>query len=151
MTPLFKKLNFKNHPTVFLLNAPPEFSEATQAMSNFTQFQTQIAEGEPIQFFLAFVIEASQIETFSSILATQMKGDAIIWFAYPKKSSKKYKAEVNRDYGWESLGKIDMEGVRAVAIDQDWSALRFRRVEYIKKLTRNPKMILSEKGKNKKQ
>jgi hypothetical protein len=36
-----------------------------------------------------------------------------------------------------------------VAVDEDWSAIRFRRVAYIKKMTRNPKHALSKKGKAK--
>ena len=31
-----------------------------------------------------------------------------------------------------------------VAIDEDWSALRFRRVEFIKKMTRRKSMTISE-------
>ena len=40
-----------------------------------------------------------------------------------------------------------MEGVRQVAIDEDWSALRFRSAKHIKSLERNPKMALSKEGK----
>jgi len=36
------------------------------------------------------------------------------------------------------------EPVRQVAIDEDWSALRFRKVEQIKKMTRN--FAYTEKG-----
>lgn len=34
------------------------------------------------------------------------------------------------------MGSLGFAGVRQVAIDDDWSALRFRRVEYIKKMAR---------------
>mgnify|MGYP005835701873 CR=1 FL=1 len=40
-----------------------------------------------------------------------------------------------------------MEPVRQVAIDEDWSALRFRRVEYIKTMTRSFAMTLEGKAK----
>jgi len=33
-----------------------------------------------------------------------------------------------------------------VAIDEDWSALRFRRVEFIKTLKRNPEGAISSTG-----
>jgi hypothetical protein len=45
------------------------------------------------------------------------------------------------------LGKFGYEGVRAVAIDQDWTALRFRNAENIKKMTRS--FAMSETGKKK--
>jgi hypothetical protein len=61
-------------------------------------------------------------------------GDAILWMAYPKGTSKRYECEFNRDNGWDVLGRAGFEGVRQVAIDEDWSALRFRRVEFSKSL-----------------
>ncbi|MEL6635310.1 MAG: hypothetical protein AAFW73_19430 [Bacteroidota bacterium] len=69
--------------------------------------------------------------------------------AYPKGSSKNYTCDFNRDTGWQVLGNLGWEGVRMVAIDTDWSALRFRRVEYIKKMTRRKRMAMSKGGKDK--
>jgi hypothetical protein len=34
------------------------------------------------------------------------------------------------------MGEAGFEPVRMVAIDEDWSALRFRRAEFIKNMTR---------------
>lgn len=56
----------------------------------------------------------------------------MVWFAYPKGTSKKYKSEINRDKGWLVMGEAGFEPVRMVAIDEDWSALRFRRTEFIR-------------------
>jgi hypothetical protein len=55
-----------------------------------------------------------------------------VWFAYPKGTSKKYTCDFNRDTGWDTLKALGFDTVRAVAIDDNWTALRFRRVEYIK-------------------
>jgi hypothetical protein len=52
-------------------------------------------------------------------------------FAYPKGTSKTLKSEVNRDSGWDVLRSAGFDTVRLVAIDADWSALRFRRKENI--------------------
>jgi hypothetical protein len=49
----------------------------------------------------------------------------VVWFAYPKETSKRYKRELSRDTGWEVLGKLGFAGVRSVAIDEDWSAPAF--------------------------
>ncbi len=72
--------------------------------------------------------------------------DVVLWFAYPKGTSKNYKCDFNRDNGWDALGELNFEGVRIVSIDEDWSALRFRKVRFIKNMTRNEKMILSKEG-----
>lgn len=48
-------------------------------------------------------------------------------------TSRRYTCEFNRDTGWAALHKAGFDTVRQVAIDEDWSALRFRRIEYIKR------------------
>jgi hypothetical protein len=83
-------------------------------------------------FFLAFVTLQSEVDALSPEVASRAKGDAIVWFAYPKGTSKKYKCDFNRDTGWDVLKAAGFDTVRAVAIDEDWSALRFRRNEFIK-------------------
>ena len=45
------------------------------------------------------------------------------------------------------LGGAGFEPVRQVAIDEDWSALRFRRVAHVKSLTRSKAMALTDEGK----
>ena len=44
---------------------------------------------------------------------------------------------------------VGFEGVWQVAIDEDWSALRFRRIEYIKKMTRDKKRAMTPAGRAK--
>lgn len=77
----------------------------------------------------------------------ERRRDAIVWFAYPKGSSKKYKSQINRDNGWNVLGREGFEPVRMVAIDEDWSAVRFRRAGFIKNMTRDKEHLLSERVK----
>jgi hypothetical protein len=72
------------------------------------------------------------VDSTAKALAKLAHGDAVIWFAYPKGTSKRYKSEINRDTGWKALRAAGFEGVRMVAIDEDWSAVRFRRAEFIK-------------------
>jgi hypothetical protein len=81
---------------------------------------------------LAFVARKSEVDALAPAIAARAKGDSIVWFAYPKGTSKKYKCDFNRDTGWDALNAAGFETVRAVAIDEDWTGLRFRRTEYIK-------------------
>jgi hypothetical protein len=103
-----------------------------------------------IEFSLAFVTQQKEIDAIVKSIAQKAAGDAIVWFAYPKGSSKKYRCDFNRDSGWEPLGKAGFEPVRMVAIDEDWSALRFRRAEFIKTMTRPAEHRLSAQGKTRK-
>src|SRR5690606_35832131 len=107
----------------------------------------EIADGQVYEFVCVFVEKADQIKKFAQRLKDSFIGDATVWCAYPKKSSKLYKSDITRDYGWQPLGDLGYEPVRQIAIDDDWSALRFRNVEYIKKFERDSKMALSEGGK----
>ena len=72
--------------------------------------------------------------------------DSIVWFCYPKKSSKAYSSDLSRDHGFYALGTVGFEPVSSVSIDENWTALRFRRVEFIKSLLRKGG-ALSDEGK----
>jgi hypothetical protein len=89
----------------------------------------------------------AEVDAIAGSIANVAEGDAIIWFAYPKGSSKRYKSEINRDSGWQALGAAGFEGVRMVAIDEDWSAVRFRRVEFIKTMNRDVSGAMTRAGK----
>ena len=148
MNPLFKKLNFKEHVQILVLNPPASFEPHLEAVSALTEVKRGISPAMKIEFALAFVAKKKQIEEIAQLLTSQLEGDAILWMCYPKATSKKYKCDFNRDTGWEPLGRLGLEGVRQVAIDEDWSALRFRRVNYVKTLKRKFS-ALSEAGKKK--
>ena len=70
-------------------------------------------------FSLAFVITQARVDTMASAIARKAEGDAIVWFAYSKGSSKKYKSQIDRDHGWSLMGREGFEPVRMVAIDED--------------------------------
>jgi len=132
MTPTFKKLNYKGQKQICIVNSPAEFDSEVKAMNDVATIVMDIKECKEIDFILTFVKTKNEIDKIAPIIGKKLKGDGIVWFAYPKGTSKKYKAEINRDKGWDGIEKIGLEGVRAVAIDNDWSALRYRRVEFVK-------------------
>ena len=147
MTPLFKKMNLKKDiREILVINAPDSFESELTPLDDVTVVRDSQAV-EQIDFGLAFVITQAELDAAVSQLTKKARGDALLWFAYPKKSSKKYTCEFNRDSGWDALGEAGYEGVRQVAIDADWSALRFRKVEYIKSMKRASKRALTAEGK----
>ena len=91
-----------------------------------------VKKAKAIHFAIAFATQQAEVDALSKALTAKAEGDALIWFAYPKGTSKKYPCEFNRDAGWDVLRSLGFDAVRAVAIDEDWSALRFRRVEFIR-------------------
>lgn len=146
MTPLFKKLNLRSQPVIHVLNAPASFESELAALQGV---RIERAISGRCSFALAFVVTQAQLDDSSTRLAAACDGDAILWLVYPKGTSRKYKCEFNRDSGWPVLGAAGFEPVRMVAVDGDWSALRFRRVEHIKSMARNPANAISKAGRSK--
>ena len=149
MDPVFKKMNFKAHSDVLVINTPDSFRENMKAMEGLTSFHEHVDDLAELEFIIAFVTQKAQIDQLVPQIAPKLKGDALIWFCYPKGTSKNYTCDFNRDTGWEIMGKYGLEGVRMVAIDADWSALRFRQVAYIKTMKRRESFALSKEGKQK--
>jgi len=143
--PTFAKLNLKDQTEIIVLNAPASFEPELKALKDVTVRRD--AKGGVIDFSLAFVTTQKEVDTLGPQVAKKAKGDAVVWFAYPKGSSKKYTSQINRDNGWAVMGKAGFEPVRMVAIDEDWSAVRFRRVEFIKTMTRPAEARLTQKKK----
>lgn len=143
MTPLFTKLNLKDQPRIVVLGAPDSFEDELVALHG-VEILRDSTPADAIPFLLAFVTRLDEIERLAPLAALAAAADAVVWFAYPKSSSKRYICEFNRDTGWAALGAVGLEPVRQVAIDADWSALRFRRVEFIKRLTRDPQRRLTQ-------
>jgi hypothetical protein len=147
MTPLFKKMNFKEQEVIFAIHAPESFSAELKAMEKVAVIKTSLIGVKTIPFLLAFVTKQKEVDSLAEQIGKLVKADEVIWFAYPKGTSKKYTCEFNRDNGWKVLGELGFEPVRMVAVDEDWSALRFRKAEHIKTMTRS--FAMSDKGKEK--
>lgn len=94
------------------------------------------SQGEgPHDLMLFFVRSAGEVAPVADRLDTLYRDGAKLWFAYPKKSGS-IRADISRDHGWEALAALEFLPVTQVALDDDWSALRFRRRSEIPRLTR---------------
>jgi hypothetical protein len=146
MSPLFKKLNLGALSVIHVLNAPESFETELAALEGVTIKRSVSGR---CGFAMAFVTTQAELDIASAKLAKACEGDAVLWMVYPKGTSRKYKCEFNRDSGWPALGAAGFEPVRMVAVDADWSALRFRRAQYIKTMVRKAGSAISEAGKRK--
>lgn len=142
---VFGKLNLKDQTDIVVLNVPDSFSPEFQRLRG-VQVRRTLSGSQPITFALAFVSRQTKLDAVARVLTLRAAGDAVVWFAYPKGTSKRYTCDFNRDTGWQVLGAAGFEAVRQVAIDEDWSALRFRRAEFIKRLVRDPSRTVSAAG-----
>ena len=135
MPSVFDKLNLKEQREIVVLDAPISFDAQLQILRKVKVVRTLEAV-ERVTFALVFATQKSQVDRLSRPLTSKASGDAILWFAYPKGTSQRLKCDFNRDNGWDVVREAGWDSVRQVAIDADWSALRFRRKEFINRRSR---------------
>ena len=145
MVTVFGKLNLKDQKQIVVLNSPASFEPELAALKG-VEIVRDLKKAKELTFSLGFVTKQTEVDKLAPAVAGKAVGDAVVWFAYPKGSSKKYKSEINRDGGWNVFGREGFEPVRMVAIDEDWSAIRFRRASFIKNMTRAKEHRLSERA-----
>jgi hypothetical protein len=125
---LEKKLLIKEGYSVFILNPPQDFNKIIKS-----------GQKKPADVVITFVKSKADIAKLSGKAIESAKEDGVLWFAYPKLSSK-IKTDINRDNGWGVLQKKKFEPVTQIAIDETWSALRFKPIDKIPKMTRKKVM-----------
>lgn len=129
---IFQKLQIKGGQQLLLINTPPPL--VPHLIGPFT---TLFTGGETGRWdaVLVFCHTAKEVEDLMPQAIDYLENDGLLWVAYPKKSSK-IPTDINRDHGWQPLELRGWLPVRQVAVDEDWSALRFRKREAIGELRR---------------
>jgi hypothetical protein len=128
---VFRKLKLKDQREIVVVNAPASFESEVSALKGVV-VQRSPEKARTVDFSLAFVTTEAELDRVSELLARKASNDALLWFAYPKGTSRRYQCEFNRDSGWKVLSRAGFRKVSIVAIDEDWSALRFRRIGNVK-------------------
>lgn len=126
-TAILKKLQYKGQGPVLVLRPPLEATALVTAISS----AGVVVDREPrssYPFILAFARSMAEAQEVAAACADALEGDGIVWFAYPKQTSRRYSADINRDTSWPVFEPYGLRPVSQVAIDDDWSALRFRRI-----------------------
>ena len=108
---VFHKLNWKAQPEIVVFNAPTSF-ESELAQLKGVKLLRDPNKPKAVQFALAFATRQSELDRFSKTLVDASQGDAVLWFAYPKGTSKRYTCEFNRDSGWRVIRAAGFDSVR---------------------------------------
>lgn len=113
--PLEKKLQLKAGMKLRLLGAPKGFVPPPGG------------DGSGGEALLVFVTRQDQalLET-GKVLGRVARG-LMLWVAYPKGGSG-VPTDLNRDILWKSLAPTGLGAVRQIALDETWTAMRFRSV-----------------------
>ena len=143
--PVLKKLQLKDSGLAALIvNAPQAYEEVIASLQG--EVHREAASGRLYDFVQVFGATNDELQSLGRSAAKHIREDGLLWLCYPKKSSKQYKgSDCSRETVRVMLAEDGFESVRQIAIDDDWSALRFRKPEHIKTMVRS--FAVTEKGK----
>lgn len=128
MNDLWKKLNYKGQNPVLIVDAPESFKVELESLALADGLHRKAAPGLRYGFVLAFAATAKDLARVSPAALEAAADGCVLWYAFPKQASKRFSSDLNRDIVWKLLEPLGIQPNRNVAVDDDWSALRFKRV-----------------------
>jgi hypothetical protein len=120
---LTQKLQLKSGQRMAVLNAPRGYVADLTARLDSVDVTDQAKD--KLDATLVFVNTLAEAKRLAPRGMRAVAPDGLAWVAYPKGSSK-VKTDVNRDRLWEALKPTGWRPVRQIALDEIWSAMRFR-------------------------
>lgn len=126
MEQLIKKLKFRDNGVI--LNAPAGIAGEFARLGFKTAFDKKIKSSNT----LVFINNNSEYLDFLKKHLEQIEPDSVLWFAYPKGTSK-IKTDINRDTIRVTGEEFGITTVTAISIDDTWSALRVRPIDRVGK------------------
>jgi hypothetical protein len=118
--PVAERLQVKGERRLAVVGATP----ALDKMIGVAKARTDAATADVA---LLFAADRKALDKALPALLKKLPKAAILWLAYPKLTSK-LAADLNRDVIRELAPRHGLDTVSQIAIDDDWSALRLKRV-----------------------
>jgi hypothetical protein len=128
-TTLVKKLQLKPDLRTLFLNAPEGYVESLGPLPE----GVARVDGPPgtLDFVQLFVRDSAELALFAPVALAAIKRDGVFWISYPKKSSGVV-SDLTRDEGWAPITAAGLRPVTQIAVDETWSAVRWRPIELVK-------------------
>jgi hypothetical protein len=129
-TALAQKLQMKTGQRLRVLNAPQGYPDLlAKELPEITVATTRSGSTDAV---LLFVNSLAEVERLAPTAIAAIKSTGLLWMAYPKGTSM-VKTDVNRDRLWAAIKPLGWLAIRQVALDDTWSAMRFRPAELVGK------------------
>lgn len=123
MSGLAKKLRITENARLLMLGAPPTFPESLQPLPENVSLSQRASGTHDVVLF--FVTDSAALQNGLTRAINALSDGAVFWICYPKKTSG-IKTDLSRDEGWKSVFDAGFGPVTQVAVDETWSALRFK-------------------------
>jgi len=124
---VLEKLQLKDEKNLLIQGLPSTIEKQFVKIS-FAKNVTPLLKSRKIDFALVFAISHKHLDEIFRDVVPALHEDAKFWVAYPKLSSK-IVSDLSRDCNWECIAKFGFESVRLIALDNIWSAMRFKKRE----------------------
>ena len=118
-----RKLGMNPGMRALVIAPPPGYLKLLAPLPDGLNFSSRGAGTYP--FVQVFATRLSEISRFARRLSKHAAPNALVWISYPKKTSK-VAGNLSRDLIREAMSAAGWRSVSIVAIDEVWSALRFR-------------------------
>jgi hypothetical protein len=117
------KLQMKSGHRVLLLHPPAGYPEALAPLPEGVEIVN--STDEPINMVLLFVDQRAVLDASLPQVIPALTASTLFWIAY-RKGGSKAGTDLNRDRLWEALVSWSWNPVTLIALDDRWSAMRFR-------------------------
>ena len=124
-----KKLGLKSGMRAIVLGAPSGYVNSLAPLPERIELSENLSgTHEFIQFFAT---RKSEITKSAKKLLQSAAPGALVWITYPKKTSG-VDSDLSREAVWAAMEGTGWRPVSQIAVDDVWSALRFRPTQDVK-------------------
>jgi hypothetical protein len=116
---LSKKFAIKDGHRVIVRHCPDELH------GTFKEIGAIFDRGTIAEVTISFVRAKGEVDNACKEAIALTAPGGVLWMVYPKKTSA-LASDISRDAGWEPFDDAGWRPVSQIAVDETWSALRFR-------------------------
>ncbi len=118
MDPLLTKMKFVPRPDIAVVGAPLEFPVSALFRTSAIPHATHL-DGS-YSWLVVCVMNRADVSLLVRQALKALAPDGLMWVCYPKRGGR-YKTDLSRDHGWESVEGIGMKHVNLISLDDDWT------------------------------
>jgi len=124
---LLEKLQLQDEKNLLIQGLPSSIEKQFVKLT-FSKNVTPLLKNRKIDFALVFAVSQRQLADILKDVIPALGQDGKFWIAYPKLTSK-IASDLSRDKNWDFVSDYGFEPVGMVALDNVWSAARFKKQE----------------------
>ena len=121
-----KKLLLKPGHKIALLNAPDTFRKQLEPLPDGASASVTDRPGSRMDAVIGFLRSEADLKKIAPAAIKAVKSDGLLWLCYLK-GGVKAGTDLNRDILRDKAIALGIEGVSLVAVDDAWSAMRFKK------------------------